>query len=145
MMQDLQQGVVEGIRRVGVTGLLGRRQPDEEDEEDDEVATMAIDEGKTPDRKAREEMRKARNRPIPAAGMQEVNQLDVFDTTGGLQWKFYNLRESERYAFPPDAANQIRFAAWDSPKYIYALLEALDAKDKGERLLIFTNHPLTTL
>lgn len=155
MMQDLQQGVLGGIRGVSAKELVGSRREknyeDNEDDEDDEdgdggeVASMAIGETNTPDRKAREEKRKARNRPIPAAGTREVNQIATFDTTGGLQWKFYNTRDSERYGFPLDAASQIRFAAWDSPKYVYALLEALDAKDKGERLLIFTNNPLTSL
>jgi hypothetical protein len=150
MMQDLQQGVVGGIRGIKATDLLGRRQADKDEDEDDdddedEFNTMAIDEGETPEHKAREEKRKARNRPIPAAGTQEVSQIAMFDTTGGLQWKFYNIRPSERWGFPPEAANQIIFACWDSPKYACALLQALDARDKGERLLICTNAPLTTL
>ncbi|PKK43047.1 hypothetical protein CI102_13080, partial [Trichoderma harzianum] len=79
-----------------------------------------------------------------AAGHEEVDQVALFDTTGGLQWNFYNTRANQKLGFPPDRVNQVRYVAWDSPKYIYTVLEALDAQTKGERLLVYTNNPLTS-
>ncbi|KAH6605463.1 hypothetical protein Trco_007170 [Trichoderma cornu-damae] len=159
MLSDLRRGALgEGPGGAKATELLGRgkgRGPraraeeraggdDDDDDDDDEPSGMGVDDSGMPEARAREEKRKSRSRPIPAAGTQEVNQIATFDNTGGLQWSFYNTRESERMGFPADCANQIRFSAWDSPKYKFALLEALDAKEKGERLLIYTNNPLTS-
>jgi hypothetical protein len=82
-------------------------------------------------------------RPIPARRSKDVNQL-AFDTTGGLQWLFYNTRDSHKYSFPTDRLGQVRFAAWDSPKYCHVLLTALEAKEREERLLVYVNNPLTS-
>ncbi|PNP40309.1 hypothetical protein TGAMA5MH_07788 [Trichoderma gamsii] len=74
-MQDLRQGVVEGIRSVIATELMGsyRQNNAEEDEDGEEIASIATDEVDAPGRKAREEKRKIRSRPNPTAGTQEVN------------------------------------------------------------------------
>ncbi|KAK4082218.1 uncharacterized protein Triagg1_2030 [Trichoderma aggressivum f. europaeum] len=90
------------------------------------------------------EARKARSNPILAAGHKEVDRVALFDTTGGLQWNFYNTRESQKLGFPPDRVNQVRYVARDSPKYVYTVLEALDAQAKGERLLVYVNNPLAS-
>ncbi|KAH6610611.1 hypothetical protein Trco_000631 [Trichoderma cornu-damae] len=92
----------------------------------------------------RDQAKKSKSGSIPAAGAKEVNRVATYDTTGGLQFVFYNTRESQTLGFPVDRQNQVRYVAWESPKYSYAVLEALEAQAAGERLLIYTNHPLTT-
>ncbi|KAL5085555.1 hypothetical protein Trisim1_010169 [Trichoderma cf. simile WF8] len=108
------------------------------------INTMDIDESGLPEYQRQKEARKARSKPIVAAGCKEIDQVAHFDTTGGLQWYFYNTRVDQSLSFPPDRVNQVRYVAWDSPKYIYTVLEAWDAQAKGERLLVYTNNPLTS-
>lgn len=84
------------------------------------------------------------HRPAAAGGNAEMDRLQATDRTGGLQWHFVNSRESDRYPFPVDRAGQVRAVAWDSPKYCYVVREALQAAQKYERLLIYTNNPLTS-
>ncbi|KAL6872940.1 hypothetical protein J3F83DRAFT_772210 [Trichoderma novae-zelandiae] len=67
----------------------------------------------------------------------------TIDTTGGLEWLFYNTRESVSHEFPPDKLSQVKYVASDSPKYCHVLLKALQCQEEEERLLIFTNSPLT--
>ncbi|UKZ66445.1 uncharacterized protein TrAtP1_007619 [Trichoderma atroviride] len=70
------------------------------------------------------------------------NRPGTYDTTGGLEWLFYQTRDSQRYTFPRDRQSQVRYSAWDSPKYSYVLLRALKAKERNEKLLVWANNPL---
>lgn len=70
------------------------------------------------------------------------NQPGTYDTTGGLEWLFYQTRDSQRYTFPKDRQSQVRYSAWDSPKYSYVLLKALEAKERNEKLLVCVNNAL---
>lgn len=84
---------------------------------------------------------------IPSASMkgsEYINWLAKFDTAGGLEWLFYHTRELQRYSFPNAKLGQVRYAAWDSPKYCYVLLRALEAKERGEKLLVCVNNLLTS-
>ncbi|KAH0491113.1 hypothetical protein TgHK011_002556 [Trichoderma gracile] len=65
------------------------------------------------------------------------------ETTGGLEWLFYNTRTSGSMQFPLDKVSQIKYAASGSPKYCHVLLRALQCQEEEERLLLFTNSPLT--
>ncbi|KAL7935481.1 hypothetical protein V8C35DRAFT_333965 [Trichoderma chlorosporum] len=73
----------------------------------------------------------------------EDTEMQALDTTGGLQWLFYNSRDSDKYGFPTDKLNQIRYVAWDSPKYCHVLSEAFKAQEVRERLLVLANNPWT--
>ncbi|RFU76606.1 hypothetical protein TARUN_5632 [Trichoderma arundinaceum] len=92
-------------------------------------------------------LREKVSRPVCEGTAKEVNQGNTLDTTGGLQWLFYNTRESrnlQRDGFPTDRLSQVQYTACDSPKYCHALLRALEAKEREERLLIYVNNPLTS-
>lgn len=73
-----------------------------------------------------------------------INRLAKFDTTGGLEWLFYHTGELQRYSFPKDRLGQVRYTAWDSPKYCHVLLRALEAKERHEKLLVCVNNLLTS-
>jgi hypothetical protein len=73
-----------------------------------------------------------------------INWLARFDTTGDLEWLFYHTRELQRYSFPKDRLSQVRYAAWDSPKYCYVLVRALEAQERGEKLMVCVNNLLTS-
>lgn len=81
---------------------------------------------------------------IPTKESEFTNRLTKFDTTGGLEWLFYHTRELQRYSFPKDRLGQVRFTAWDSPKYCHVLLRALEAKERHEKLLVCVNNLLTS-
>ncbi|KAM0258612.1 hypothetical protein ACHAQJ_003783 [Trichoderma viride] len=81
--------------------------------------------------------------PMSTVGSKDMSQPITFDATGGLQWLFYNTRESQKYSFPTDGPSQVKYAAWDSPKYCHVLLKALEAMEREEKLLIYVNNPLT--
>lgn len=81
--------------------------------------------------------------PLTSANRSgDINRPATFDTTSGLQWLFYLTRDSQRYSFPTGRLDQVRYAAWDSPKYCYVLLRALEAKERNEKLLVCVNNPL---
>ncbi|KAL7907902.1 P-loop containing nucleoside triphosphate hydrolase protein [Trichoderma velutinum] len=144
-LSDLRQGTAGEVPQVmPLAHHFDRRETRQDEDSAKGVNTMDTDNSGLPEYQRRREARKARLKPIPAAGVKEVNQIAVFDTTGGLQWNFYNTRSDQKFGFPTDRVNQIRYVAWDSPKYMYTILEALDAQSKGERLLIYTNNPLTS-
>jgi hypothetical protein len=81
---------------------------------------------------------------IPTKGSEFMNRLAKFDTTGGLEWLFYHTRELQRYSFPKDRLGQVRYTAWDSPKYCHVLLRVLEAKERHEKLLVCVNNLLTS-
>lgn len=62
------------------------------DSEESEFDSMETDESGLPDFRRRQVTRKARSKPIPAAGTKEVDQVAMFEATGGHQWNFYNKR-----------------------------------------------------
>ncbi|QYT06075.1 hypothetical protein H0G86_012942 [Trichoderma simmonsii] len=146
-LSDLRRGTVgevsQGMSTTRLLNTAGVAQ-NRFDDLELKINTMDIDESGLPEYQRRKEARKARSKPIVAAGCKEVDQVAHFDTTGGLQWYFYNTRVDKSLGFPPDRVNQVRYVAWDSPKYIYTVLEAWDAQAKGERLLVYTNNPLTS-
>lgn len=146
-LSDLRRGTVAEVPQgMSITRQLNTAGVAQNlfDDLDLQINTMDIDESGLPEYRRRKEARKARSKPIVAAGCKEIDQVAHFDTTGGLQWNFYNTREDQSLGFPSDRVNQVRYVAWDSPKYIYTLLEAWDAQAKGERLLVYTNNPLTS-
>ncbi|KAK0759222.1 hypothetical protein N5P37_008104 [Trichoderma harzianum] len=146
-LSDLRQGTVGEVpQRLSTTALFNTAGVAQNlaDDLEARINTLGIDESGLPEYQRRKKARNARSKPSLAAGREEVDQVALFDTTGGLQWNFYNTRESQKLGFPPDRVNQVRYVAWDSPKYIYTVLEALDAQTKGERLLVYTNNPLTS-
>ncbi|PNP56079.1 hypothetical protein THARTR1_03604 [Trichoderma harzianum] len=146
-LSDLRRGTVGEVpQEMSATRLLNTAGVAQNpfDDLDLQINTMDIDESGRPEYQRRREARKARSKPIVAAGRKEVDQVAHFDTTGGLQWNFYNTREDQSLGFPPHRVDQVRYVAWNSPKYIYTVLEALDAQAKGERLLVYTNNPLTS-
>ncbi|KAH6981816.1 P-loop containing nucleoside triphosphate hydrolase protein [Ilyonectria sp. MPI-CAGE-AT-0026] len=73
-----------------------------------------------------------------------MDRVSSLDTTGGLQWYFYNVRNSQKETFPQEPATQVKWVAWDSPKCCYALLEALDCVESGDRLLIYVQNPISS-
>ncbi|KAL6904243.1 hypothetical protein GGI43DRAFT_432850 [Trichoderma evansii] len=77
-------------------------------------------------------------------GSGDINRPATFDATGGLEWLFYLTRDSQRYSFPIGRLDQVRYAAWDSSKYCYVLMRALEAKERDEKLLVCVNNPLTS-
>ncbi|PTB39400.1 hypothetical protein M441DRAFT_460351 [Trichoderma asperellum CBS 433.97] len=80
----------------------------------------------------------------PTGGSGDIHWPATSDTTGGLQWLFYLTSDSQRYNFPTNRLDQVRYAVWDSPKYRYVLLRALEAKERDEKLLVCVNNPLTS-
>lgn len=48
-------------------------------------------------------------------------------------------------SLPPDRVGQVRYITHDSPKYAYGLLRALEAQEKGHKMLIYINHPVTAI
>lgn len=80
----------------------------------------------------------------PTGGSGDIHRPATFDTTSGLQWLFYLTSDSQRYSFPTNRLDQVRYAVWDSPKYSYVLLRALEAKEREEKLLVCVNNPLTS-
>ncbi|KKO98602.1 hypothetical protein THAR02_09301 [Trichoderma harzianum] len=62
------------------------------DSEHREFDSMETDEFGLPAFQRRQEARKARSKPIPAAGAKEVDQVAMFESTGGLRGNFYNTR-----------------------------------------------------
>lgn len=65
------------------------------------------------------------------------------ETTGGLEWLFYNTRESRSLEFPLDRLSQVKYVASGSLKYCHVLLRALQCQEEEEMLLLFTSSPLT--
>lgn len=65
------------------------------------------------------------------------------ETTGGLEWLFYNTRESRSIKFPLNRLTQVKYVVLGSPKYCHVLLRAFECQEEEERLLLFTNSPLT--
>ncbi|KAL7955900.1 P-loop containing nucleoside triphosphate hydrolase protein [Trichoderma compactum] len=126
-LSDLRRGTVAEVpqgmsitRQLNTAGVA----QNQFDGLDLQINTMDIDESGLSEDQRQKQAWKARSNPIIAAGHKEVDQVALFDTTGGLQWNFYNTRESQKLGFPPDRVNQVRYVAWDSPKMVNALLVA---------------------
>lgn len=83
-MRDKLISLVEA----GLSEMLANAE--DSDSEESEFDSMEIDESGLPDFQRRQETRKARSKPIPIAGTKGVGQVAMFDSTGGLQWNFYN-------------------------------------------------------
>lgn len=73
-----------------------------------------------------------------------MDRVSSLDDTGGLQWYFYNTRASQKESFPLEPAAQVKWVAWDSPKYCYALLKAIECMETGQRLLVYVQNPITS-
>ena len=67
------------------------------------------------------------------------------DRCGGLEWHFLHTRESARFTFPTTRVAIVTSVCRFSTKYSYVLYKALTAKEKGEKLLLYCTHPLTSL
>lgn len=83
-------------------------------------------------------------KPLAAGGFSEVDGFHYGDNTGGLKYHFYSNRPSGAYSFPINRPAQVKVVAYHSPKYCYAINEALDAQEKGQKLLCYVNCPLTS-
>ncbi|KAL6822556.1 P-loop containing nucleoside triphosphate hydrolase protein [Trichoderma camerunense] len=126
-LSDLRQGTVGEVpQRLSTTALFNTSGVAQNLDDDLEarINTLGIDESGLPEYQRRKKAWNARSNPSLAAGHEEVDQVALFDTTGGLQWNFYNTRENQKLGFPPDRVNQVRYVAWDSPKMVNALLVA---------------------
>ncbi|KAL6788526.1 hypothetical protein J3E68DRAFT_415134 [Trichoderma sp. SZMC 28012] len=100
---DLRQGtaweVPQGMPSVHFFGSTPNVEgSDSEEREFDSVET---DESGLPAFQRRQETRKARSKPIPAVGTKEVDQVAMFEATGGLQWNFYNTRPNPKCLSEP--------------------------------------------
>ncbi|KLP16284.1 Uncharacterized protein LW94_1843 [Fusarium fujikuroi] len=84
-----------------------------------------------------------RQRPEASAGTAEMNRVAMEDPTKGLQWAFYLTRSGLRDSFPSDPISQVRYIAFDSPKYCYALSKVIKCYLEGRRCLVYVNNPIT--
>ncbi|KAL6693655.1 P-loop containing nucleoside triphosphate hydrolase protein [Trichoderma pleuroticola] len=119
-LSDLRRGTVgevpQGMSATRLLNTAGVAQ-NPFDDLDLQINTTDIDESGRPEYQRRKEARKARSKPIVAAGHKEVDQVAHFDTTGGLQWNFYNTREDQSLGFLLHRVDQVRYVAWNSPKW----------------------------
>ncbi|KAH7146311.1 P-loop containing nucleoside triphosphate hydrolase protein [Dactylonectria macrodidyma] len=138
-LKDMHSGCGSGAREYGFRG------EDEDAPVFHKHDALDIDQDVTPDKRKRQLRAQAKSRPIPAAGAEEVDRVMSLDTTGGLQWYFYNTNDNGRYGYPTERLNLARYVVWESPKYARVLQRVLELTEEGHRILIYVNNPLTSM
>ncbi|KAK4082221.1 uncharacterized protein Triagg1_2033 [Trichoderma aggressivum f. europaeum] len=98
--QETAGEVPQGVASVYIFGSTQNVQ--DSDSGESGFDSMEIDESGLPDLQRRQEARKARSKPIPAAGTKEAEEVGMFNSTGGLQWSLYNTRPNEKLGFMSD-------------------------------------------
>jgi hypothetical protein len=91
---------------------------------------------------ARGEAASGKRKRKVAAGTAEMNAIagSRADPAGSIRWHYMQTRDSARYPFPTTRAQQARVMVYDSPKYAYVALKALELQAEGKRLLVIVNH-----
>lgn len=97
----------------------------------------------SPLQKKSKEAEARRQRTQAAGGTAEMNRVAMDDPTKGLQWAFYLTRSGLRDSFPLDPIGQVRYIAFDSPKYCYVIYKVIRCYLEGRRCLVYVNHPIT--
>ncbi|KAF4996847.1 hypothetical protein FDECE_12283 [Fusarium decemcellulare] len=82
---------------------------------------------------------------IPGAGVDEINSVVLNDRSGGLQWFFYHTRPDGSVPFPTARVHMAQMLCFGSPKLSWTVQRVIELNDQGERVLIYVNHPLTSM
>ncbi|KAM0288357.1 hypothetical protein ACHAO9_007262 [Fusarium lateritium] len=88
-----------------------------------------------------------RNRGPPQADSERVNDIIREDRTrsDGIQWYYNKTRGGGEFKFPQSKEELVMSICEGSPKLCWTVHRILELREQDKRVLIYVNHPLTSM
>jgi hypothetical protein len=87
----------------------------------------------------------ARTATIDTGDSEEIEKILEKDGVGGLLWYLNEIRGNHDVEFPETREDILKTFCSRSPKLCWTINRVLELKEQGNRVLVFVDHPLTSL